>query len=192
MPLDAPTEPEDDVLLARFAGGDRAAARMLTLRLTPMVLGLATRRLADRAEAEDVAQEAMMRLWKIAPDWRAGEAKVSTWLYQVARNLCTDRLRKKRGQALDSIPEPEDERAGVVEQMQAEERAQALYAALSELPERQGEAVRLRHIEGLGNPVIARQMDISVEAVESLIARGKRALAARLRGARAELGLSDG
>ncbi|MBY6046571.1 RNA polymerase sigma factor [Vannielia litorea] len=192
MPLDAPQEPDDEALLALFAGGDRAAARTLTLRLTPMVLGLATRMLTDRAEAEDVAQEAMMRLWKIAPDWRTGEAKVSTWLYQVARNLCTDRLRKKRGQALDSIPEPEDDRAGVVEQMEAEERAQALYAALADLPDRQSEAVRLRHIEGLGNPVIARQMDISVEAVESLIARGKRALAARLRGARAELGLSDG
>ncbi|MCO6382818.1 MAG: RNA polymerase sigma factor [Vannielia sp.] len=192
MPLDAPQEPDDETLLARFAGGDRMAARSLTLRLTPMVLGLATRMLTDRAEAEDVAQDAMMRLWKIAPDWRSGEAKVSTWLYQVARNLCTDRLRKRRGQALDSIPEPEDERAGVVERMQAEERAAALYAALAELPDRQSEAVRLRHIEGLGNPVIARQMDISVEAVESLIARGKRALAARLRGARAELGLSDG
>lgn len=192
MPLDAPTEPDDEALLDLFAGGDRAAARALTLRLTPMVLGLATRMLTDRAEAEDVAQEAMMRLWKIAPEWRQGEARVSTWLYQVARNLCTDRLRKRRGQALDSIPEPEDERDGVVERMQAEERAAALHAALDALPDRQSEAVRLRHIEGLSNPSIAEQMDISVEAVESLIARGKRALADRLRSSRAELGLSDG
>jgi len=192
MPLDAPQEPDDEALLARFAGGDRAAARSLTLRLTPMVLALATRMLGERAEAEDVAQEAMMRLWRIAPEWRTGEAKVSTWLYRVTRNLCTDRLRRRRGQALDSVPEPEDEQPGAVERMQADERAAALHAALAELPERQAEAVRLRHLDGFGNPEIAELMDISVEAVESLTARGKRALAARLRGARAELGLSDG
>lgn len=192
MPLDAPEDPSDEALLALFAGGDRAAARILTLRLTPMVMALSVRMLADRAEAEDVAQEAMMRLWKIAPDWRTGEAKVSTWLYRVTRNLCTDRLRRRRGVALEAVPEPEDDRASVVEELEMAERAAALHAALADLPDRQAEAVRLRHLEGLGNPGIAELMDISVEAVESLIARGKRALAARLKGARAELGLSDG
>ncbi len=80
-------------LLVLYANGDPAAARALTLRLTPRVLGFAARMLGDRAEAEDVAQEAMLRLWRIAPEWRQGEAKVSTWLYRVASNLCTDRLR---------------------------------------------------------------------------------------------------
>ncbi|MDF1874028.1 RNA polymerase sigma factor [Vannielia sp.] len=190
MPLDVPPDPSDEVLLARFAQGDRAAARALTLRLTPMVLGLAQRMLGDRAEAEDVAQEAMLRLWKLAPDWRSGEARVSTWLYQVARNLCTDRLRRARGQSLDGVPEPEDGARSVVEEMQLAERARALHVALSELPDRQSEAVRLRHLDGLTNPEIAVRMEISVEAVESLTARGKRALAARLKGTRAELGLS--
>ena len=75
--------------------------------------------------------------------------------------------------------------------MQRGARAEALQAALMQLPERQRQAVVLRHIEGLGNPEIARIMDIGPRAVESLTARGKRALEAILLDRRAELGLSD-
>ena len=191
MPFDAHADVDDHILLRRFAAGDGAAARVLTLRLTPRVFAHALRLLGDRAEAEDVAQEAMLRLWRIAPDWREGEAKVTTWLYRVTANLATDRLRKRRGVALDAVPEPEDDRPSAVEGMQDAARAAALQAALADLPERQRQAVVLRHIEGLGNPEIAGIMDISAEAVESLIARGKRALSAALSGRRAELGYHD-
>jgi RNA polymerase sigma factor (sigma-70 family) len=67
----------------------------------------------------------------------------------------------------------------------------ALQAALAALPDRQRQAVVLRHIEGLSNPEIAQIMDLGVEAVESLTARGKRALAAQLAGRRDELGYTD-
>jgi len=94
----APSDPfagaPDEALLVAYANGDGQAAAFLTARLLPRVLGQATRILANSAEAEDVAQDAMMRLWKIAPDWRQGEAQVSTWLHRVVANLCTDRLRK--------------------------------------------------------------------------------------------------
>ena len=83
MAFDQQPEVSDERLLALYASGDRAAARDLTLRLAPRVLRYATRLLGDRAEAEDVAQEAMLRLWKVAADWRPGEAQVSTWLYRV-------------------------------------------------------------------------------------------------------------
>ena len=66
------------------------------------------RMLKDRAEAEDVAQEALLRLWRAAPGWRAGEAKVSTWMYRVVANLCTDVLRKRRHVPLDDVAEPAD------------------------------------------------------------------------------------
>ena len=191
MPLDAQDDIADDALLLLYANGDGAAARILTVRLTPRVMAHAYRLLGDRAEAEDVAQEAMMRLWKIAAEWRQGEAKVTTWLYRVVANLCTDRFRKGRNVALDSIPEPDDGQASVVQNMQDKVRADALQDALNGLPERQREAVVLRHIEGLANPEIALIMDIGVEAVESLTARGKRSLAAALAGRRDELGYSD-
>lgn len=192
MPYDAMTEAPDEALLVLYANGDGAAARMLTERLAPRVLRFAARMLSDAAEAEDVTQEAMLRLWRIAPEWRQGEAQVTTWLYRVVRNLCTDRLRRKRPLGLDAAPEVEDDHPGVVAQMQAADRAKALDGALSRLPDRQREAVVLRHLEGLSNPEIAEVMEISVEAVESLTARGKRALAADLAGRRDELGYGDG
>ncbi|MCO8146258.1 RNA polymerase sigma factor [Rhodovulum tesquicola] len=191
MPFDAESGESDEVLLVAYGRGDARAARALTLRLTPRALGYAARLLRDAAEAEDVAQEAMLRLWRIAPEWRMGEAKVTTWLYRVVTNLCTDRLRRRRGQGLDEVPEPEDDAPGVEARMIAQARVDALDAALAALPERQRQAVILRHIEGLSNPEIAGIMEIGVEAVESLTARGKRALASALAGRRSELGFED-
>ncbi len=189
MPFDAQSDTSDETLLAAFGRGEAAAARVLAARLLPRVLSVASRMLRDPAEAEDVAQEAMLRLWKVAPDWRPGEAKVSTWLHRVTANLCTDRLRKSgRGVALDQVAEPEDDRPSVADTMMAADRAKALEAALQGLPERQRQAVVLRHIEGLSNPEIGEIMDIGVEAVESLTARGKRALAAALREQKDALG----
>lgn len=192
MPRDTLAEISDDALLVLYANGDREAARALTLRLTPRVLAYAARILSDRAEAEDVAQEAMLRLWRVAPQWRQGEAQVKTWLYRVVTNLCTDRLRarQRRGphedvdettDLADSLPGPEARLIGT-------DRMAALAEALEALPDRQRQAVVLRHLEEMSNPEIAVVMEIGVEAVESLIARGKRAIAARLAPRREELG----
>ncbi|QIE47473.1 RNA polymerase sigma factor [Pseudohalocynthiibacter aestuariivivens] len=191
MPLDAMDEAPDDVLLVRFAQGDASAARVLTLRMTPRVFAHAVRMLGNRAEAEDVAQEAMLRLWRVASDWRAGEAKVTTWLYRVTANLCLDRLRRGDGIAQEMTEEPVDPAPGPGAAMQEQSRTDALQAALARLPERQRQAVVLRHLDGLGNIQIAEIMGISAEAVESLTARGKRALSADLAGRQAELGYRD-
>ncbi|NOD61770.1 MULTISPECIES: RNA polymerase sigma factor [unclassified Ruegeria] len=182
----------DDALLGRFADGNAEAARVLTDRLGPRCYSVALRMLGNRTEAEDVTQEAMMRLWQMAPDWVSGQAKVSTWLYRVTLNLCVDIRRKKTPDRLSDVPEPEDGQASVVDRMQDEARKDALQIALAELPERQRQAVVLRHIEELPNPEIAGIMGVSVEAVESLTARGKRSLAAILAGRREELGYDNG
>ena len=179
----------DAALLARYAAGDAAAARRLADRHLPRVLSFARRMLGDAAEAEDVAQEAMLRLWRIAPRWRAGEARISTWLYRVTANLCTDRLRRRRPGA--EMPDLADPAPGALAALMAADRAGALQAALARLPERQRQAVVLRHLEGLGNAEIAEIMDSGIEAVESLIARGRRALAAALVPQRAALGYGD-
>lgn len=191
MPLDLSSQTPDEALLVLFANGDEAAARALTLRLTPRVMAHAFRLLGNRAEAEDVTQEAMLKLWRVAAEWRQGEAKVTTWLYRVVANLCTDRLRRSgRIAALEDAGDPVDETQSAAETMQNRSRADALQDALTLLPERQRQAVVLRHIEELSNPEIADIMDLSVEAVESLIARGKRALSAELQARKDELGYS--
>jgi RNA polymerase sigma-70 factor (ECF subfamily) len=182
----------DADLLAAFAAGERGAAMVLTQRLTPRVIGQAYRMLGNRAEAEDVAQDAMMRLWKIAPDWDPDRAQITTWLYRVVANLCTDRLRKSgRGVSLDTIEEPSDLRKSAAQDMQDTARLAALHSAMADLPDRQAQAVALRHLEELGNPHIATIMDTNVRTVESLIARGKRALISKLSGRKDELGYDD-
>ncbi|NEY91888.1 RNA polymerase sigma factor [Tabrizicola oligotrophica] len=182
----------DDALLLLYGRGDAEAARLLTARHLGRVYGFAARLLGDRAEAEDVAQEAMLRLWRAAGVWRAGEAQLSSWLYRVTVNLCTDRQRsraRRRAEALDDVAEPADDRADTEAALLSRERADALQSALATLPDRQRQAVVLRHIEGLSNPEIAAILEVGVEAVESLTARGKRALTAALAGRKAALGL---
>ena len=192
-PTDRDEATPDAALLVAYGNGDRMAASILTRRLAPRIVAYAARMLGDAAEAEDVAQEAMLRLWRAAPEWRQREAKVSSWLYRVATNLCIDRQRKrKRQRPLEAAGDPEDGRPGAVDTLTEADRAKALQVALAELPERQRQAVVLRHLEGLSNPEIAGIMDIGVEAVESLTARGKRALAATLAVRREELGYEDG
>lgn len=189
--LDAPGQASDAALLRRYAAGDQAAARALTLRHTPRVLALARRMLNDGAEAEDVAQETLLRLWRIAPDWRDDEAALGTWLYRVASNLCIDRLRRRRERSLDAVREMADASPAALSGIEARDRVAALDAALALLPDRQRLAVVLRHIEERSNPEIATILETSVEAVESLLARGRRELAASLVPRRAELGFGD-
>ena len=175
--LEISSADEDALLLSKFAAGDQGAARELTDRLLPGVLRQAWRILGDEAEAEDVAQDAMLRLWRQAGDWRAGEARISTWLYRVTHNLCIDRIRKRRPTtAIENVAEPEDPTPSALERLLNSEGSRALARAILALPERQRQAVVLRHFEGLSNPKIGDRLECSVEAVESLLARARRQL----------------
>lgn len=178
---------DDDELLVRFAAGDQSAARVLAERHTGRVLAVATRMLNNPTEAEDVAQEAMLRAWKNAADWRPGEAKFSTWLHKVAVNLCYDRLRKRRTKPLEDAPEPIDDRASAQDGLEANDKMTILKDAMMELPERQRAAIQLSHYEEKSNPETAEILGVSVEAVESLLSRGRRALRTALADKRALL-----
>ncbi|MDD9924058.1 MAG: RNA polymerase sigma factor [Boseongicola sp.] len=190
--MDGLTEAPDSALLVAVGNGDGRAAQALVGRLAPKLLSHATRVLGDKDEAQDAVQETLVKLWKIAPEWRQGEAKVSTWCYRVLVNHCTDRLRaRKPSVALDAIAEPVSDIKSAVEGMTETARNDALQHALGTLPDRQRQAVVLRHIEELANPEIAQIMGLSVEAVESLTARGKRALKQALEGRKDELGYAE-
>lgn len=170
----------DEALVTRVGDGDPAAVRALVARKLPRLLALAARMLGDPAEAEDVAQETMMRAWKQAASWRPGAAKFDTWLHRVALNLCYDRLRRRREIATDSPPERADEGPAPDRGLEAADVGARVAAAMQALPDRQREAVVLCHYQELSNIEAAALMGVSVEALASLLSRGRRALRAAL------------
>ncbi|UTP38703.1 RNA polymerase sigma factor [Phenylobacterium sp. LH3H17] len=166
----------DEALLARVAAGDPAAIRSLVAAKLPRLLALAGRMLGESAEAEDVAQETFVRAWKQARNWRPGGARFDTWLHRVALNLCYDRLRRRREVAMDSPPDHADDGPAPDRGLQARDVGRRVAAAMAALPDRQREAVSLCHYQEVSNIEAAALMGVSVEALESLLSRGRRAL----------------
>jgi RNA polymerase sigma-70 factor (ECF subfamily) len=165
----------DEALMARVAKGDQGAFRLLARRHLPAMVGLARRVLGNAAEAEDVAQEAMLRVWTHAPKWQP-LAAFKTWLTRVVVNLCLDRKRKRPLLDLDAAGDVADPAPGASEQAERAERDRMLAAAIQQLPERQRDAVLLTYSEGLSNAEVAGVLGTSVSAVETLLIRGKQNL----------------
>jgi len=187
MAISAMHDPDaGDVALA--GQGDRAAAARLIARHGPRLHALARRMLGRPAEAEDVVQEVFLKLWTHAGRWRPGTAKFETWLYRVALNQCYDRLRKRRHEPLEAAMAVPDGAPPPDAGLQAAHISAAVARALADLPERQRAALLLCHFQGCGNQQAAEMMGLSVEALESLLARGRRGLKVRLAHLKESLG----
>lgn len=156
--------------------------RTLVSRKLPRLLALATRMLGDRMEAEDVAQETFVRIWKQAPHWKEGEARFDSWIHRVALNLCYDRLRGRREDPVAELPDEADPQPLPDLQIGARVRDERVRAALAALPARQREALVLNYYQELSNIEAAALMGITVDALESLLARARRNLRAQLAG----------
>ncbi len=172
-------DPDTD-LVQRAGQGDRAAAQALMARHLPKMLTLARRMMGSQAEAEDAVQDAFLKLWTHAARWQPGKAKFETWLYRVTVNKCYDRLRKRPGSSLDEAAEVADPAPAADTVLENAALAGEIEAALAVLPERQRAAILLCHHQECGNIEAAEILGISVEALESLLARGRRTLRARL------------
>ena len=168
-------DPDED-LVRRVGQGDPAAIQAMVARKLPRMLALAQRMLGDPVEAEDVAQEAMLRAWRQAPRWVSGKAKFDTWLHRVALNLCYDRLRRRREVPTEAPPDQRDDGPAPDSGLLAADIGTAVNAALARLPDRQREAIVLCHYQDLTNIEAAGLMEVSIEALESLLSRGRRAL----------------
>jgi RNA polymerase sigma factor (sigma-70 family) len=172
-------DPDAD-LVARVGRGDRDAAAALMARHLPRMLGLARRMLSDPAEADDAVQDAFVQLWTHAARWEPGRAKFGTWLYRVTLNKCYDRLRRRPTAPLEAAAAVPDPAPGPDAHLQNAAVSVQIEAALAALPERQRAAIQLCHYQGCGNIEAAEILGISVEALESLLSRGRRALRGRL------------
>jgi RNA polymerase sigma factor (sigma-70 family) len=174
----------DDALMARVAQRDGAAFRLLIAAHAQRPHRIAWRMLGDAIEAEDIAQEAMMRLWEHAAKWQVGGAGVSAWLARVATNLCLDRLRRRKFASDEAVPERVDDSAGA-DEMIDETRARArTMAVVHALPDRQRAAIILTYYEDQSNIMAAQMLDMNVKAFESLLLRARTALRSALGGER--------
>jgi len=171
----------DEALMVRVARGDERAFQLLSRRHLPAMVGLARRILGNAGEAEDVAQEAFIRVWTYAPRWQP-LAQFRTWLTRVVVNLCLDRKRRARWVDLDAAGEVVDPAPRADEKAESNEREQMLTAAIDKLPARQRSAIMLTYVEGMSNAQVAEVLGTSVSAVETLLIRGKQNLRRTLGG----------
>jgi RNA polymerase sigma-70 factor (ECF subfamily) len=171
----------DEALMARVARGDERAFQVLSRRHLPAMLGLARRILGSAAEAEDVAQEAFIRVWTHAPRWQP-LAQFRTWLTRVVVNLCIDRKRRAAWLGSEAAGDIVDPAPGAAEKAEKDERERMLVAAIDKLPARQRSAIALTYGEGMSNAQVADVLGTSVSAVETLLVRGKQNLRRALGG----------
>ncbi|MBV8792065.1 MAG: sigma-70 family RNA polymerase sigma factor [Pseudolabrys sp.] len=168
-------EAPDEVLMARTAGGDERAFRALARRHVPHVIALARGILRNGADAEDVAQEAMLRVWTHAPRWKP-IAPFRAWLRRVVVNLCLDRKRKIGFSPLEAAGDVVDAAPDAAARREARDEERQLDVAIDRLPDRQRAAIVLTYHEGLSNAQTAEALDTTVKAVETLLVRAKQAL----------------
>ena len=172
----------DRALMARIAAGSEAAFAALAGEETPRLLRFARSLLAESpAEAEEIVQEALLRLWRQAAAWKP-EGRVSTWLHQVAYRLAIDAVRRRRPSVtIESVEtELEDEAPVPDARLMQIDDVNAVRAAVARLPERQRTALLLCHFQDMGQGEAALVMGIGERAYESLLARARRRLKALL------------
>lgn len=168
------------MLMTRLAARDGDAFRLLIDRHAARAHRIGWRMLGDAVEAEDVAQEAMLRLWEQAGKWQAGGAGIAAWLNRVATNLCLDRLRKRRFASDEEAPVQVDESPLADAAMDAAWMRNRAMKAVASLPDRQRAAIVLTYYEECSNQAAAEVLGLNIKAFESLLLRARQALRAAL------------
>ena len=182
----------DEQLIQDLAGGDEDALRILVDRHTPSIYRFSVRYTGDESLAEDIAQEAFLRLYRSAGSFRRGNS-FKTWLFAIVRNTSIDLARRYSYRKIHSLDQADDlisdgiesrylvdKSPGPEESRVSRETEENVRKALSSLPERQRTAVILKYFEGMRCKEIAEIMELSVSSVESLLVRAKRNLLKRL------------
>ncbi|TWB19110.1 RNA polymerase sigma-70 factor (ECF subfamily) [Nitrospirillum amazonense] len=167
---------DDDTLMARVAQGDERALRQVGQRHYAATWRLAKRLLTSEAEADDVAQEVLVRVWNHAARWTPGRAQLSTWLYTVTYRLCLDRLRGRRHAPLEAAMDVADPSEGAAETMERRSEQRRVRDALASLPEKQRAALVLFYYQEMPGPQASAVLGLNLRAYWSLLYRARGAL----------------
>lgn len=171
------TDHSDNALIARIAAGDQKAFAVLSGKFSARILALAKRTTGSAADADEILQETLLKIWMAAPTWTAdGPAQFQTWLHRVVVNACLDRKRRRTFSSLDEVEDMADEGANGFDEAAAAERHSAIIAAMAKLPDRQRSALSLHYLDEMSAPEAAKVLGVSVSSMESLLVRGKRAM----------------
>jgi RNA polymerase sigma factor (sigma-70 family) len=173
---EAATWDSDDGLVLRIAARDAAAFRIIVERETQTLHRIAYRMLGERAAAEDIAQDALLRLWAGAGRWTPNGTGVGAWLRRVATNLCLDRLRRRKFVSDEAVPERVDCAPLADVALHAAQMQAAVVGAIGSLADRHRAAIILTYYEALPNTEAAETMDMNLKAFESLLLRARRSL----------------
>ncbi|MDE1145539.1 MAG: sigma-70 family RNA polymerase sigma factor [Azospirillaceae bacterium] len=173
---DRPRDDGDDALMARIADGDERALRAVGQRHYATTWRLAKRLLSSEADADDVAQEVLVRVWNHAGRWTPGRAQLSTWLYTVTYRLCLDRLRMRRHDTLDEAMEVADPAERVDDRLERRSEQQQVRDALATLPEKQRAALTLFYYQEMPGPQASAVLGLNQRAYWSLLHRARNAL----------------
>ena len=176
----ASCELSDEQLMSRICKRDQQAFTCLLGRHLDAVHASVYRLTGSRADADDLAQETFLRVWRKALSFKPGRVKLATWLHRIAHNLCVDEFRKRRPEVDLSLEELRDDAADQAAQLEGQQNVQRLNTALQALPESQRSALVLCQIQGFSNLEAAAITGISVRALESLLARARRRLKTEL------------
>ena len=173
--------PSDEELMQGVGQGSSGSFEALYGRYRRRLYNFILRYVQDEALAEDLFQEAFLRLLRAAPRWRP-RARLSTWLYRVALNLCIDSSRKRRESDLDPAAAEAlvDRRPGPQDRLQASEMAQWLKAEVARLPAEQRAVLLLRVYEGLSEREVAEVVGCPVGTVKSRLHYALRRLRQRM------------
>lgn len=165
----------DEELMLAVGRGDLSAFNEIIHRHQDIAWRVAYRFLGDSAEAEDIAQEAFLKILTSAPRYRP-TASFSTYLYRIVSRLCIDNARKKRPLCIDTLPEQVDSSPDPATTLVLKDRDARIRRILDALPSRQRMVVILKYYEELSYADIARAMGVTVKAVERLLDRARKTL----------------
>jgi RNA polymerase sigma-70 factor (ECF subfamily) len=191
LAIETMTDATDEELMMRVGNGDRVAFGDLVRRHLDRAVAVAQRVTGSRGDAEEVAQEAFLRVWTKAPQWRAADgefrgARFTTWLYRVVVNLGIDRRRRPTASPLEAAGDPADPADSALQSLEKAQLSAQVAAAVATLPDRQRAALTLCFYEGLSNREAAEILDLTPGAIESLLVRARRSLRQALSGVAAE------